>query len=91
MKEPNYIPKGTPHKPYTETADTILVKGTVAFPEKFAFNLSQVYGVIDNDPSFGKSLKTILQMAMFLTESNDILSCSDTTIRIQKFITASMM
>ena len=35
------IPKGTPHKPYNETGDTIRVKGSVAFPEKFAFSLFQ--------------------------------------------------
>lgn len=59
------IPKGTPHKPFNETADTIFTKGTVAFPEQFAFYLKQVYGVMDRDPGFGKSAGTMFQMALF--------------------------
>ena len=59
------IPKGTPHRPYNETADTIMVKGTFAFPEKFAYNLVQVYGCMDNTPGFTTSPKTMFQMALF--------------------------
>jgi mannose-6-phosphate isomerase-like protein (cupin superfamily) len=59
-----FVPRGTPHKPYNETADTIRMKHTIGFPEKFAFYLLQVYGIMDNDPSFGKSPKTMLQMAL---------------------------
>ena len=58
------IPKGTPHKPFNETADTIYTKGYIAFPEKFAFGLAQVYGLLDKDPSFGKSAGTMLQIIM---------------------------
>ncbi len=58
------IPKGTPHKPFNETADSIHTKGTIAFPEKFAFHLSQVYGMLDNDPGFGKSAGTLFQMSI---------------------------
>lgn len=82
-----HVPKGTPHKPYNETADTIHVKGTVEFPEKFAFNLSQVYGVIDNDPSFGKSPKTILQMAMFSANGFDSQLVDGPPVFIQKAMT----
>ena len=60
-----HIPKGTPHKPYNETADTIRLKGSFAFPEKFAFQLPQVYGYVDDNPDFAKSPKTIFQMALF--------------------------
>mgnify|MGYP002789929317 CR=1 FL=1 len=59
-----YIPKGTPHKPFNETADTIHMKGSAAFPEAFAFNLAQVYGLLDNDPNFGKSIGTMFQMSL---------------------------
>lgn len=58
------VPKGTPHKPFNETADTIHTKGYIAFPEKFAFGLAQVYGLLDNDPKFGKSAGTMLQMIL---------------------------
>jgi mannose-6-phosphate isomerase-like protein (cupin superfamily) len=59
-----HVPKGTPHKPFNETADTIHTKGYIAFPEKFAFGLAQVYGLMDNDPKFGKSAGTMLQMIL---------------------------
>lgn len=59
-----HIPKGIPHKPFNETADTIYTKGAVAFPEKFAFGLAQVYGLLDNDPKFGKSAGTMFQMIL---------------------------
>jgi mannose-6-phosphate isomerase-like protein (cupin superfamily) len=60
-----FIPKGTPHKPYNETADTIHVKGPIDFPENFAYCLPQVYGVVDKMPGFAKPPKTALQMALF--------------------------
>lgn len=59
------VPKGTPHKPYNETGETIRVKGSVAFPEKFAFNLFQIYGVMDKDPGIIHSPKIVFQMALF--------------------------
>ena len=59
-----FIPRGTPHQPFNETADTIRMKHTIAFPEKFAFGLLQVYWLMDNDPNFGKSPKTMFQMAL---------------------------
>ena len=59
-----HIPKGTPHKPFNETADTIHTKGLIPFPEEFAFHLSQVYGMLDNDPSFGKGPGTMFQMSL---------------------------
>lgn len=58
-----HISKGTPHKPFNETADTIYTKGVFAFPEKFAFHLVQVYGLMDNE-NLGKSSGTLLQMTL---------------------------
>jgi len=58
-----HIPKGTPHKPFNETADTIHTKELIAFPEKFAFHLVQVYGLMDNE-NLGKSPGTLLQMSL---------------------------
>lgn len=66
-----HIPAGTPHKPSNETGETIHMVGLTAFPEKFAFSLSQVYGVMDNDPTFGKTPGTMLQMAMFSANGFD--------------------
>ncbi len=59
-----HIPKGTPHKPFNETADTIRTKDLIAFPEEFAFYLVQVYGLLAHDPKFGKSIGTMFQMTM---------------------------
>lgn len=66
-----FIPKGTPHKPFNETNDTIHFKGLVPFPEKFAYNLAQVYGMLDMDPKFGKSAGTMLQMSLLNKEGFD--------------------
>ena len=79
-----HIPKGTPHKPYNETADTIRVKGSFAFPEKFAFFLPQVYGYMDSNPDFGKSPKTILQMALFQGAGFDSYLVDGPPIAVQK-------
>ena len=56
-----HIPKGIPHKPFNETADTIHIKEDFPMPEKFAFLLSQIYGLMDNHPDFGK-MPTMLFM-----------------------------
>ena len=58
-----HVPKGTPHQPFNETPDTIRLKGTMPFPEEFAFSLVQVYGLMDNDPDFGKLPKTLFMLA----------------------------
>lgn len=79
-----HVPKGTPHKPFNETSETIRIKGTAAFPEKFAFGLTQVYGVMDSDPSFGKSPKTMFQMALFSANGFDSQLVDGPPVYIQK-------
>jgi mannose-6-phosphate isomerase-like protein (cupin superfamily) len=81
-----HVPKGTPHKPYNETADTIHMKSSIAFPEKFAFYLSQVYGIMDNTPAFGKSPKTALQMAMISTAGFDSYVAEGPPVVVQKLM-----
>jgi mannose-6-phosphate isomerase-like protein (cupin superfamily) len=58
-----HVPKGTPHKPFNETADTIHLKGTMTFPEKFAFGLVQVYGLMDHNQDFGELPATLFMLA----------------------------
>jgi hypothetical protein len=58
-----HVPKGTPHRPFNETPETIRLKGTMAFPEAFAFSLVQVYGLMDHHPDFGKLPRTLLMLA----------------------------
>jgi mannose-6-phosphate isomerase-like protein (cupin superfamily) len=55
-----FIPRGTPHKPYNETAETIRVRGSFAFPEKFAFGLAQIYGYAEEHPNLKVSPETLL-------------------------------
>lgn len=81
-----FIPKGTPHKPFNETADTIHLKGHIAFPEKFAFNLVQVYGFLDSHPDFEKSPKTLLQMSLFGSAGFDSYKGDGTPISAQKVV-----
>lgn len=79
-----HVPKGTPHKPFNETADTVHLKGTVAFPEKFAYCLLQVYGVMDNRPGFGKSVATVFQMALFNSSGFDSYLAEGPPVFVQK-------
>lgn len=79
-----FIPKGTPHKPYNETADTIHANGSISFPEKFAYNLKQVYGVVDNTPGFEKSPKAILQMSLFAQAGFDSYAVDGPPLFVQK-------
>jgi mannose-6-phosphate isomerase-like protein (cupin superfamily) len=81
-----FVPRGTPHKPFNETADTIRVKGEVAFPEKFAYHLPQVYGVMDNTPGIAASPKAILQMSLFWSEGFDSYVADGPPIQVQKTI-----
>ena len=79
-----HIPKGTPHQPFNETADTIRLKGTFAFPEKFAYELPHVYGVMDSDPNFVKSPAVVLQMALFQDAGFDSYLAEGPPVFIQK-------
>ncbi|XDD44680.1 cupin domain-containing protein (plasmid) [Leptospira sp. WS60.C2] len=79
-----FVPRGTPHKPFNETDETIRLKGEIAFPEKFAFNLVQIYGLLDNNPDFVKSPKAILQIIMFTTEGFDSYIDDGPPVVIQK-------
>lgn len=78
------IPRGTPHKPFNETADTIRLKGQVAFPEKFAYHLVQAYGFMDNTPNFETSGKTLLQMTLFTSAGFDSYKGDGPPVFIQK-------
>ena len=66
-----FVPRGTPHKPFNETPDTIRVKGSIAFPEKFAYHLPQVYGIMDKMPDYAKSPALLLHMSMFSSAGFD--------------------
>ncbi len=79
-----HITKGVPHKPYNETADTIRLKGTIAFPEKFAFHLVQVYGVMDSRPGFEQAPDIALQMAMFQSSGFDSYIADGPPVPVQK-------
>jgi mannose-6-phosphate isomerase-like protein (cupin superfamily) len=81
-----HIPKGTPHQPFNETAETIKLKGSFAFPEKFAYQLPQVYGVMDNNPGFGKSPATLFQMAVFQDAGFDSYLAEGPPVFLQKMI-----
>lgn len=79
-----HIPKGMPHQPFNETADTIRLKGSFAFPEKFAFLLPQVYAYMDHHPDFATSPKTMMQMAMFQTAGFDSYLVEGPPVAVQK-------
>lgn len=79
-----HIPKGTPHKPYNETADTIRLKGAFAFPEKFAFNLVQVYGAMDDQPGFEQAPDIAFRMTLFQTNGFDSYIADGPPVFIQK-------
>jgi mannose-6-phosphate isomerase-like protein (cupin superfamily) len=80
------IPKGTAHKPYNETGETIRLKGSFAFPEKFAFYLQQVYSYMDRNPDFMSSPKTLFQMSLLQPAGFDSYLADGPPVIIQKAI-----
>jgi mannose-6-phosphate isomerase-like protein (cupin superfamily) len=78
------VPRGTPHKPYNETKELIKVKGSIAFPEKFAYHLTQVYGVMEDTPDFAASPAVMLQMALFNRSGFDSYIAEGPPVVIQK-------
>ncbi len=81
-----FVPRGTPHRPFNETADTINVKGEVAFPEKFAYHLLQVYGIMDDNPAIVKSPKMILQMSLLWSRGFDSYVGDGPPVAMQKVV-----
>lgn len=79
------IPKGTPHQPFNETGHTIRIKGTIAFPEKFAFNLVQVYRDIDKRPNLNPTADLAFQMMVFQQNGFDAYMVEGPPIGVQKF------
>ena len=81
-----HIPKGTPHKPFNATGDTIHLKGAFAFPEKFAYQLPQVYGFMDSHPDFATSPKTMVQMALFQKAGFDSYIAEGPPVAVEKLM-----
>lgn len=81
-----FIGRGTPHKPYNETADTIRLKGNFSFPEKFAVQLTQVYGFMDANPDFANSPKMIIQMPLFQSAGFDSYLADGPPVFVQKIM-----
>jgi mannose-6-phosphate isomerase-like protein (cupin superfamily) len=79
-----HVPKGVPHKPYNKTAERIVVTGSFAFPEKFAFYLQQVYEFMDENPNFMKSPKTLLQMSLLQPAGFDSYIADGPPVVVQK-------
>jgi len=79
-----HIPKGTPHKPYNETGDSLRLKKAIAFPEKFAFNLVQVYGIMDDQPGFEQAPDIAFRMALFQNNGFDSYIADGPPVFIQK-------
>lgn len=77
------IPRGTPHQIYNETADTIRFKGSFPFPEKFAYNLVQIYGFMDSG-QFGKMPATLFQISMLQSNGFDSYLAEGPPVFIQK-------
>ncbi len=81
-----HIPKGTPHKPFNETSDTIRLKKEFPLPEQFAFSLSQIYGLMDHAPDFGKMPSTIFILAPIHQAGFDSYLAEGPPVLIQKLI-----
>lgn len=79
-----HIPKGTPHKPFNESADTIHLKKEFPLPEQFAFGLSQVYGLMDHHPDFGKMPAMVFIMAPIQQSGFDSYLAEGPPVPIQK-------
>lgn len=78
------IPRGTPHQPFNETGDTIRTRGSFLFPEKFAYNLNQMYGCVDKNPSLFTSPKAIFQLSLFQQAGFDSYLVEGPPVFVQK-------
>ncbi len=78
------VSKGTPHKPFNETSDTIRMKGAIAFPEEFAFSLVQIYALMDHNPDFGKLPATLFMVAPIHQAGFDSYLADGPPVVIQK-------
>ncbi len=81
-----HVPKGTPHKPFNETSDTIHLKKEFPLPEHFAYGLSQVYGLMDYHPDFGKMPAMIFMMAPIQQSGFDSYLAEGPPVPVQKAI-----
>ena len=63
------VTPGTPHKPFNQTNEPVVVRGPLTeeygIPEPFSVFLMQVYGFFDEDPANEQAPKALLQMSRF--------------------------
>lgn len=63
------IPPGTPHKPFNETAEPVVVSGPLTpeygIPEQFSVFLTQAYAYFDESEANSRPPKVLLQMSRF--------------------------
>lgn len=66
-----FIPRGTPHKPFNESDQIVIVEnkdGAKTFPVKFAYYLKQLYPVIDEMGENPNMAKLVMQMSIYGNE-----------------------
>jgi quercetin dioxygenase-like cupin family protein len=66
-----FIPKGTPHKPFNETDQRVVVSNNgpgKSIPAKFAYYLKQLYPYMDSMGESPSTLKMMMQMSVYGNE-----------------------
>ena len=79
-----HIPKGTPHKPFNQTADTIYLKKEFPMPEKFTFGINQIYALMDFHPNFGKMPAMLFMLAPLHQNGFDSYLAEGPPVALQK-------
>ena len=63
------VSPGTPHKPFNQTNQLVVVRGPLTeeygIPEPFSIFLTQAYGFFDEDPANQRAPTALLQMSRF--------------------------
>lgn len=65
--ESYHIPKGTPHKPFNESDETVIVEGhnNKNLPTKFAYCLKQFYPFMDSMRENPNTFKLLMQLSVY--------------------------
>lgn len=80
------IPRGTPHKPFNETDQSVVVESrdnVKTMPAEFAYHLSQIYPLVDSLGENPSNLKMIMQFSVYGNEMDSWLADAP-PIKLQK-------
>jgi mannose-6-phosphate isomerase-like protein (cupin superfamily) len=85
------IPPMTPHKPFNETGETVIIESDDprSIPVEFGYILSQLYGFMDTFPEGPPLPKMLLQLSVYGSEADSWIS-GGPPLSVQKAMRVAM-